>query len=528
MTRLLLVDLDNLPFAGEGALWPRLTSQGDVAWTRSRQGQSPRSASFSAVLGQADIVVFAGNSRTHDKAKLRVDHLPPLAAAFADVVWPRRARDVGVECAICLTMPQTADAAVIRLLREAPEQGHVGPFDGVTLWSKDRGIRADVAAILGVAWGSARQTSEGVWRWTCPSPNFAWTRGWTAPVRAEQQIPLPKDWSARVSTGHHDAAVAALAGPFADLGKLSHAIERAPHLLSQVGITVESVRGVARLAGVVSGTAGTTVALCENDGAEVGIAAEPPRKSGASTVTASLLGNGAVRLLESGVTARSRLPWQLIAAQAPGVRRSRLRTSSDRAAFDDNGCLAATVGHFRGAPEVAVSLRRRALPSGELFLRGVVMTEDRLVGPRSWWALRYGNRLRAKSEFDVGLDNRWPCIHVHTDPCDAVAYVDGSDLVLAAKQTEVAAKAPRDHATTTRISVAKDPTTGIRSAVLHLQGMSRRYDRAVRIQSLDLPSDAPIWMDEQLWRDLQALPLLVRCQSSADAGVQPGTDVAEG
>lgn len=528
MSRLLLVDLDNLPGARDGQLWPVQAPHGELGWAGRAADDPPRSASLAGETKGADVVVLAGNLATHRGAALTTAALAKLAGAFAAIVWPHATRPLAVECAVCLTMPQAADAALLRLLAEAPLQNHSGPFDSVALWSRDRGLTVAVQEALGADWIMRTPIAVDRRVWCLGRGARPWQRAWSAPSVALDGYALPVEWSARVEAGNRADALKAFEGPFVDLKAVADAADCAPHVLTQVGITLSSTRGVARLADVAAGTAPLAANLVsEHEGLEVQVAAEPAPDAGACSVTASILGPGAVRLQDAGVTARSRLPWRILDVLAPTDRRDALDSAPDRAVFDDARCLRSL-----GAGEIAgmdFKIRLRSLiRNAEPRVRADLELRDRMIGPDAWWALLDDGLLKTKSEFEVALPagaQRW---HVDGNPCDAVAWIDASELVFAAPVPELHVNAPRDAEMTTRITVATDPGTDLRCAVLHLAGMSKAYDRAVRIQSIDLPTDAPTWLDATMWKWLQALPLLVRCQISVGAGVQGDVEVARG
>ena len=251
---------------------------------------------------------------------------PALAAAGRRLANALGSRSADLEVGVTLTMPQTADVLLSQLLRRTPSSA-TDEVQLVGVFSGDRGL---LRFVRGVAQGAGwvdRQRRE--WRgelWQMPRGGLPLRRrpcdgvGPVADGRAPSSL---DDYTVEIRDDHRVAAWAAGRSLDLDPGvawgaPLFNLLEREPWLLSQIGATTRSLRGVARMHALMSDAATSLGSVARNDGLEVrGNGARPTR--GASAQRASV-GIGAVRFVDGGITARSRLPVEMLAAMgAPCV-----------------------------------------------------------------------------------------------------------------------------------------------------------------------------------------------------------------
>lgn len=373
---LVLVDVDNLL----GNL-PALPAPGQLepshllplAPTHPSQRNSPVVVSMAMNLRSA--ATFAG-----------WEAVQQLASALARRVAPR-ASEVHHELALCLSVPEAADQALLRLLGYASRYDE-GEIQEIWLISRDGGLARQIEGFLRLLCLARRQ--EGCRSWSLPSPIQR-----TAPSPAvvfDDPGSLPPV-TARIDAPARCAAVARkqVQCP-TDWPVLLEAIARNPWLLSQIGVTLHdgsgsdpskggSVRGVARLRERLALSPQAWLECAPEDGVEYGVEGfsrawnlEVERPS----VREASVGPGALRIewteqdQPSGLTLRCQLPTWLVAKLGVRLR----STSAGEPRLDESSVLGTFCGEVEG-PGVKVRL---ASYSGVLQAKAT-------SGRACWWWL---------------------------------------------------------------------------------------------------------------------------------------------
>jgi hypothetical protein len=349
---LVLVDVDNLlgnlpalPTAGRlepARLLPSLTHP-------SRR-RSPVVVSMAMNLKSA--ATFAG-----------WEAVQQLASALVRRVAPHSS-EVHHELALCLSVPEAADQALLRLLGYTSRYDE-GEIQEIWLISQDGGLARQIEGFLRPLCLARRQ--EGCRSWSLPSPIQR-----TAPSPAvvfDAPGSLPPV-TARIDASPRCAAVARkqVQCP-TDWPLLLEAIARNPWLLSQVGVTLHdgsgsgeggSVRGVARLRERLALNPEAWLECAPEDGVEYaveGFSRAWNLQVESPSVKEASVGPGALRIewteqdQPSGLTLRCQLPAWLVARL--GVR---LRgTSAGEPRLDESSVLGTFCGKVEG-PGVKVRL----------------------------------------------------------------------------------------------------------------------------------------------------------------------------
>lgn len=172
---------------------------------------------------------------------------PDPAGIGAALAESTRSRLEGVEVALVAPIPQAADAMLRPLLERSPFVEGAGSFGRVALLSGDHGLQRELAARLD-GHRPTRHRYRTAWRWFDLSVPLR--RKQLPPALAPGEGALPPHYSAKVST--RPAARAAQGLPIeapagAGLAAVAAAIRDRPHVLTQVGPTTASVRGIERL-----------------------------------------------------------------------------------------------------------------------------------------------------------------------------------------------------------------------------------------------------------------------------------------
>ena len=245
------------------------------------------------------------------------------AAAVAATSRRPRPRKVGLEVGLALAVPEAADHALLRLLRQAPRVSAMGPFDEVWVLSDDGWVRDAVARHL------ARQKGP-----TVPAVRgLCWDLSKTGGYRREKPNSPSVDTPTHRAPGSPTLVVDStslalgirgeLVQGSGDLESLRHRIERFPSVLTQVGITRGTTRGAAR-ASQLPGTSPVLIGHCEaGDGLELLRTDRPVAPPLGAVAARSATGPGAVRL-EWGTpvqswTCRTALPWCVVEAGLPAL-----------------------------------------------------------------------------------------------------------------------------------------------------------------------------------------------------------------
>jgi len=292
---LLLIDLDNvLHDLGAGAL---------ETFTQRACRQMTR-------IGATWSVAFVLNTETACRYELTYEGLREAGRQLGGAAGDPNAR---VEIGIALTMPQAADVLLARLAREAPSETSSGPYQRAIVFTGDHGLAAALGRELygrnGCRW---IQTRDHRWlgtEWHMPDGGKPVVRK-APPTQRSRQLRAPSSensYTICVAPGLEKWAAGK--GMDADSRQaflaLAADLEESPWLLSQVGATRSTLRGIGRLCGLPSAARPVLGPVEPRDGLEVrGNAAMPAQ--GRRPVNASV-GIGAVRFEVSHTTVASRL-----------------------------------------------------------------------------------------------------------------------------------------------------------------------------------------------------------------------------
>ncbi len=294
MRGLLFVDLDNVP---------------DMA-TVIQECHSFMNKKPALFSGTAVVCLAANTFRLYED-RLRCAALRDEARQLAEAFGATCER---IEIAITLTMPQTADFALRRLAKEAPSPAGAGNYDYAAVLTKDRGlVQAFQRLYSGLRWVEIK-----LWRgkaWTSAGRGQLARR--RAPTAGSVATAVTPNTSSQSTVLVADDGIAAWASsqpldvaPELDLFQLALKVDREPWLLTQIGPSTTTVRGIARLESVPLQSSTTLGPVASADGLEVrGAASLPPS---ASTARAATTGIGAVRFLSASATVACRLPVAML------------------------------------------------------------------------------------------------------------------------------------------------------------------------------------------------------------------------
>lgn len=313
--QLVLADLDNVLRDRRGPLpQPCVRPEDDFDWLDRRgAGRAP------AGEGVPCVVVFAMNLRTADDPAISFAALHAFAEALASVVAGAPLR--GVEVGLTLPIKQSADKALERLLAEAPLDDHAGMLEAVHVVSQDRGLREDVGKQLGGKYRSVPRDECLAWTWTLVGKKGT-SRAKPRPSREGLRIAGEPSVSAMQSIDTPELVVWAqgqsVQMPRAEgLDGLVHASRARPGLLTQIGLTRTSVRGVRRLHGLADGQVPRIGACDVSDGLEWCAEDVPPGRF--HEPVESSLGPGALRFRRSAATVRTLLPPGVLAVASESL-----------------------------------------------------------------------------------------------------------------------------------------------------------------------------------------------------------------
>ncbi|MCB9609773.1 MAG: hypothetical protein H6716_24485 [Polyangiaceae bacterium] len=304
MNGLILVDLDNVlnGLRGEDAL--------ETFTRRACERRGPVAGSWSVVFA-LNTAAVTGYALTFEGLR---DAGRALGAAAGD---PQPTVEIG----LALTMPQTADVLLARLAREAPEAGAAGPYHHAIVCTADVGLAESLGSVLYVRAGGTgwRETRDDGWlgrEWRMAEGGRPVVRKFAdgALRLARHSQPVLDHHTVCVGSGMDDwAATRSMdVEPGSDLRKLACQLDERPWLLSQVGATRKSVRGVARLSRLPSDPPPLLGSVAPDE--ELEVRGTAPRPTSAHEPSAASVGIGAVRFRGTGATVASRLSPTVLAS----------------------------------------------------------------------------------------------------------------------------------------------------------------------------------------------------------------------
>lgn len=307
--QLLLVDLDNVRTKWVGELpMPSASPGTDASWLESR-GEP-------AGLERDDVgcvVAFAFNVVTATQRGVDYAWLGRFADRLAHVV--ANAELIGVEYALTLDVKQSADKALERLMLEAPRSEHQGSLIAVHALTSDGGLVRALGRKLGnkrydprhedATWVRSwrRKKKRGVDRrysapLACVEPSTEMQPSACTEINTAKLVAWARNQSLDLSTPP-------------TLCDLANDVEERPGLLTQLGITAATVRGVARMNALATGEVPPVGDCGPTDGVELRVAnvrghCREPR--------VSPVGPGAVRFDNPAGTACTTLPVAVLEA----------------------------------------------------------------------------------------------------------------------------------------------------------------------------------------------------------------------
>lgn len=368
MRALLLVDLDNVLADLADARLETFDRRASATLERLRKCGQVTEAVTACACNTTSVLTY----------NLTFKGLRRLGSHFRDALG---AREGHTEVALALTMPQTADVLLRRLVSHAPRQEWSGSYDLVVLFTGDVGLSADMGDHLARR-GWVRVLHE---RWA----GTAW-------ARANDGHPAIRQPPARCRSGSGTApsldavtveirggdAIAQWAGqrhvdspPNHSLHELTQLVDRKPWVLSQLGATQTSLRGIARLEQLPSDHPILLAPVSPKEGLEVPGTRDLP--GAGSAAREASVGIGAVRLQEPGATVSTRLPVQVLEKLPGDIPLSGGRVN------DHRPLQRVEFGAALGKDSVQVQFRR----AGDILVAKVV--HDAARQPKAWWADKY-------------------------------------------------------------------------------------------------------------------------------------------
>ncbi|MFW6087642.1 MAG: hypothetical protein ACODAG_10595, partial [Myxococcota bacterium] len=259
---LVLVDFDNLACEVEGGLpFPVRSPCEHAMWLDVGRPQEWLATDGVAPEGREEgggraadcTVVVAMNAVTAAKWGLGWHYLRTLARALG--IHLAGSARVRLEVALTLPVPQAADAALLRLCLEAPDPAAAGSVFDVWLLSRDGGLASALGGRL-ESGGLSREACAraGVHHWVLLGQGVGCVRRFEGGVRATASPtpPVEPRFSVDVDTPGLAAWVASrevdLESGDRELADVARAVLARPGLLSQVGMTRATVRGIERMA----------------------------------------------------------------------------------------------------------------------------------------------------------------------------------------------------------------------------------------------------------------------------------------
>ena len=418
------------------------------------------SGPVSAPICRADgvVVVFGCNTATVCRRRLSFDRVRFVARRLARLVdapsgtsSSRTPDPVSIEIVLTLTMPEAVDAALVRMLGNAGAAETAGSdFRQVLLVSDDLGLRRDVF------WGLSRQRpwlnparkaaagalGRSVWRFDVASRPLI--RSFPREANVTEK-PCPASTGPVVVIDRPELAAWAARQRLQPTGKLpdiARQVTIRPAVLTQVGLTRATVRGVDRLRRrAASPGAPILLGACDpTDGLEYCVPASRRRADPAARrqvqVLPTALGPGAVRLHCADPpdlvnTLTTRLPLWVVRGAAQAGELGALRMGWP--AVDDEKALAAVRSEVAPANEqVTVRLSAVRVDRTDRSDQGTG-SPPRSCGPDS--LARRGLGAQIERPGDSPPRAWWVVVHPHADrhsDLDARAKLRVEDAEVAA------------------------------------------------------------------------------------------------
>ena len=535
MSTLVLVDLDSLlgawedtgpPADGDPRL-PMVSAGG--CWLQADEGQPAVGAPAACVvvLGMNTATVLRPVGR--DVPSMTWEWAQRFGHALALSLCGGTASRV--EVALTLTGPEAVDSVLYRLLLASPWPGTID-VARVVLLSGDRDLKdrierevrpglrrvpagSDVPS--GRMWVRAKGAKDDPWRaahacrvWTARRGAGRRRRGIPRAPVVPAPGPLPEGWSVPIDGASLVVAAAGRSVDFAgtpSLAALAKAIGRdRPHLLSQIGPTTSSLRGVARLSAILDGTSTTLGDVEPSDGLVVTTMRVDCGGDHRGPFVHASVGARALHARDLNMTLHSRLPAEVLAyARRRGVAATirlepgRLATIADDPLLKD--LLDGAAVHDLGLP-VALGVERR----GSSLVASVKRKSNRQ--PAHW----FKHWSRTRSVVRVAAWPRLASPRRFVGSCAALLVGGSRSLGFVAPVRDVTLPEVLEPWTLTAVATERGPV-----AVLSVDRRIEPGDYSLsRLQ--DVPTaDLSALQENWDWDRLRLLPILVP---------EPGVDLS--
>ncbi len=278
-----------------------------------------------------------------------------------------------VELGMCLSMPQTADTLLVRLLHESPTEDAAGDYHYVALVSKDQGLFRSLGGKRLSSWPGPPKWDRKLSRVWGPKERSRRTPMQMKGKPVGPEAPAFDVFYSACVESKSEAAWAAErnvdVNPSLSLVELASWVEKRPWLLSQLGATTSSVRGVARMSQLPLEELhlGT---FSKREGVELKGKLDAPQS--ARSPQPATVGIGAVHFGEPEATVASTVPFSLFAENYDYALSS---------SGLDSGSALAPLAAWQGNDAETVKVRFRV--QGSDLVCEVRHGEDKQ--PKLWW-----------------------------------------------------------------------------------------------------------------------------------------------
>lgn len=311
-----------------------------------------------------------------------------------------RAKLAPLEVALVLTMPEAADELLVRLIQTAGVPANAGEYTGLWLLSNDKGLRSSVVkSVQAARLHVQKEYAFMSCRFCRDLPPFTSSQH-HQPVSPTS--PLHQQLNSEHLCSWAQLGTTQLPRGASTLKEIASMVEQNPFLLTQLGPTTTSLRGINRLIQLLQGA--TPLLDCEtNDGVEVrcDVNANPNQNDllpdiAPDSVGPSSAGRGAIAASWSSpalrAVCRTRLPWHVVAS----ITQSRIPLAQGLGAVLDDLVLLCEphVIAFDQDARFEVKLMRRTGVDQRISAEIVGETE-------AWWFTRQNGEMRCSRKFSV-------------------------------------------------------------------------------------------------------------------------------
>ncbi len=450
------------------------------------------------------IVCIACNQNKMRRQGFSFDSLRQLASHIS--VQLGISGDIVCEFAPCLIAPESADRALVRLLKNAPCPSHTGPFGKLILLTRDKGLRKLFHKLipssrtriesLSMPDAIGYRLSKKSYTRGCPSPfnNHVPaeppTKGWSVPIESPPQAAWASE---QLFTMEID-----------NFQEFSSLLDCKPFLLSQCSTTQTSTRGVSRCVPSLNPLS-TFGEVSATDGLVLTHHSSPPPaplgELAPGSIQEASIGPGAIHLTSKNATYRTNLPVAAIQYAHEKSGQFFLDISGRR--VDDTRMLSLLPRQDSFGSLVQVNIMAESLPNG-LLLRFKLEYGDE--DPSAWWYMEgksstyehvlFETRSRAIPKKVIAQMRRFRSSIVMAVPSDVTEVSLDKEIL--------------------RGSLGAGRWDSEKVAVLAItQKLQKQKHSVLSIQdcSFSTPVSYPRSWDRNLWTKLQSLPIVIpKCQ----------------